>query len=186
MRLTRALLALLLFAQPLLADGEQTRRTDAGVRMFGTLLAADVDLSKKTVDDGRVLLLIYYTSDGRRAEELAKALRVAADGSEKKIGGLPVLVETTSDPAFKTYGKRVPAGIFLSQPPDGGTLRSIVQFGIAHRVIVYSPFEGHVESGVLGGLSIGAQVRPYVNAATLQASQISLKPIFMKVTKVYQ
>lgn len=177
---------MLALALPLLADSDESRRTDAGVRMFGTLLAADVDLSKKTVDEGKVLLVIYYTNDGRRAEELAKALRVATDGSAKKIGGLPVQVETTSDPSFKTYGKRVPAGIFLAQPPDGSTLRSIVQFGIQHRVIVYSPFEGHVESGVLGGLSIGAQVRPYVNAATLAASQISLKPIFMKVTKVYQ
>ena len=38
-------------------------------------------------------------------------------------------------------------------------------------MIVYSPFEGHVESGVLGGLSVEAQVRPYVNRATLEASQ---------------
>ena len=53
-------------------------------------------------------------------------------------------------------------------------------------MIVYSPFEGHVEKGVLGGLSVEAQVRPYVNRATVEASQITLKPFFMEVAKVYQ
>ena len=39
---------------------------------------------------------------------------------------------------------------------------------------------------ILGGLSVEAQVRPYVNLSTLSASNISLKPLFFKVTKVYR
>lgn len=186
MKITLSLTAVLLFATGAFAESEASRRTEAGVRMFGTLLAADLDLSKKTVDEGKVLLIIYYTNDGARAEQLAQMLRVTPSGEPKKIGGLPVQVETTSDAAFKSYAKRAPAGVFVSQPPDAKTLQSIIQFGITHRTIIYSPFEGHVERGVLGGLSIEAQVRPYVNQATMQASQISLKPFFMKVTKVYQ
>lgn len=176
----RFLAVALLLAPLVFADGETDRRTEAGVRMFSTLLAADLNLQFKTADDGKILLVIYYTSDAPRAEQLAHALRA------KTIGGRSVIVETTSDSAFKAYGKRAPAGVFLAQAPDSKTLKSIIQYGIAQHIIVYSPFEGHVESGVLGGLSIGAQVRPYVNLPTLQASQINLKPIFMKVTKVYQ
>ena len=178
--------ALLLLTSVAFADSEADRRTDAAVRMFGSVLAADVDLQKKTVDDGKVLLVVYFTSDAVRAEKLAASLRVTASGEPKKIGGLPVVVETSADASFKSFAKRAPAGIFLAQSPDPRTLKSIVQWGVAHHVIVYSPFEGHVESGVFGGLSIGAQVKPYVNLATMQASQISLKSIFMKVTKVYQ
>ena len=174
------LLFIILLAAPLaFADSDTARRTDAGVRMFSTLLAADLNLQQKTIDDGKLLVVIYYTNDGARAQQLGEMLRA------KTIGGRPVHVETTTDPAFKSYDRRAPAGIFLSQPPDAKTLKSIIQYGIARHLIVYSPFEGHVESGVLGGLSIGAQVRPYVNLPTLQASQITLKPIFMKVMKVY-
>jgi hypothetical protein len=181
MRRAIALLLALLLAPLALADSDTTRRTEAGVRMFSTLLAADTELQNKTVDDGKVLLVVYYTSDRARAEQLAQTLRA------KTIGGRAVQAETTSDASFKPYnGRRSPAGIFLSQPPDAKTLKSIIQYGIGNRIIIYSPFDGHVESGVLGGLSIGAQVRPYVNLPTLQASHITLKPIFMKVTKVYQ
>ena len=186
MKISLAWTAALLLAVSAFADSDEMRRTEAGVRMFSTLLSADLDLQKKTVDDGKVLLVIYYTTDSARAQQLAQMLRVAPSGEPKKIGGMPVEVETTSDATFKAYGKRTPAGVFVAQPPDVKTLKSIIKFGISHRMIVYSPFEGHVERGVLGGLSIEAQVRPYVNQATMQASQISLKPIFMKVTKVYQ
>lgn len=176
------LLVALLVAPLLFAQTEQDRRNEAGLRMFGTLLLADVDLPKKA-SDGKLNLVIYYTSDARAAEALAKSLRVTSSGEPRKLGGLDVDVTITND---ATFNGRSPAGIFLAQAPNAATLRSIIQYGIARRIIVYSPFEGHVESGVAGGLSIGAQVKPYVNASTLQASQISLKAIFLKVAKVYQ
>ena len=178
-----AFLIALLVAPLLLAESEQDRRNEAGIRLFGTLIAADVDLAKKATPDGRLLLLIYYSNDARGAEALAKSLRITPNGEPKKLGGFTLDVITTND---ATFAGRNPAGIFLSQAPPNATLKSIIQYGIAHRIIVYSPFEGHVESGVSGGLSIGAQVKPYINASTLAASQISLKAIFMKVAKVYQ
>lgn len=164
------------------AQTEQDRRNEAGIRMFGTLLLADVDLAKKA-DEGKLSLVIYYTSDARAAESLARSLRVTSAGEPRTLGGLAVDVAITNDP---TFNGRNPAAIFLAQPPPAATLQSIIQYGIGRRIIVYSPFEGHVERGVAGGLSIGAQVKPYINASTLQASQISLKAIFMKVAKVYQ
>jgi hypothetical protein len=176
----------LLLGPVALADSEQDRRNEAGLHLFSTLLAADVDLQKKTSPDGKLLLVIFYTSDARSAETLAKRLRVLPSGEARKLGGREVAVEITSDAAFHAYGARQPAGIFLAQAPPAPTLSSIVQYGIGRRILVYSPFEGHVERGVAGGLIIGAQVKPYVNAATLAASQISLKPLVMKVVKVYR
>jgi len=64
--------------------------------------------------------------------------------------------------------------------------RPVVRYGIDHHVIVYSPFEGDVERGILGGIAVEAQVRPYVNAATLTASNITFKSLFFKVTKVFR
>ena len=167
------------------ADSNQDRRAQAGARLFRSLLAADLDLTSKTVDDGKLLVVFFYTTDRRRAEELAASLR-GPDGAAEKIRDLPLVIETTGDPTFAAYANRKPAAIFLAQPPSSSVVDAIVRYGIANGLIVYSPFEGHVERGVLGGLSVEAQVRPYVNLSTLQASNISLKSFFMKVTKVHQ
>ena len=168
------------------ADDYQDRRAETGIKLFRALLAADLDLERKTTD-GRLLVVFFYTNDRKRADERAKAFgKAATPDAVEPIRGLPVSLETTADPAFTQHVRRVPAGIFLAQAPDAESLRAIVRFGIANRVIVYSPFEGHVESGVLGGLAVEAQVRPYINQGTLTASNIRLKDFFLKVTKVYR
>ena len=164
-----------------LADEVQERRTQAGVRLFRSLLAADLDLAKKTTEDG-LLIVFYYVDDQQRAAEMARQFAGAAD----KIRGMDVVTEVTNDATFAEYAARIPAAVFLAQPPPRATLQSIIQYGIHNRLIVYSPFEGHVELGVLGGLSVEAQVRPFVNRSTLEASRITLKEFFLKVTKVYR
>jgi hypothetical protein len=169
------------------ADAYQDRRAETGIKLFRALLAADLDLERKTTPEGRLLVVFFYTDDRKRADELAKAFgKAASPDTTEPIRGLPVSLDTTADPSFAQYPGRAPAGIFLAQAPDAERLRAIVRFGIAKRVIVYSPFEGHVESGVLGGLAVEAQVRPYINQSTLTASNIRLKDFFLKVTKVFR
>lgn len=183
-RVATAAAALLtgLLGAPLDADPAEQARVQTGMRLFRALVAADLGLDGKTLDGGKLLVVFLYTDDARRADELARAFA----GAGAALAGHPLLVETSADPRFAAYGKRVPAGVFLTQAPGQAQLRDVVQFGIARRVIVYSPFEGHVEKGVLGGLSVEAQVRPYVNLRTLTASQIALKEFFFKATKVYR
>jgi hypothetical protein len=159
------------------ADVHQDRRIDAGLKIFRALLAADLDLERKTGEGGKLLVVFAYADDRKRAGELA------ARFGDDPIKTLPVIVEHAPHATFNE-ARAVPAGIFIAQPPGTAGLKTLVAYGIANRVIVYSPFEGHVESGVLGGLVVEAQVRPYVNLTTLAASSISLKEFFLKVTKV--
>ena len=179
-----AMLVLSTTGASLLADEVRDRRAHAGVRLFRTLLVADLDVTKKTIPGDQLLVVFHYVNDRNRALDLARRFMDVKD--EGKIRGLTVVTEVTNDSGLATYGSRIPAGIFISEPVDKAPLRSLIAFGIQKRVIVYSPHEGHVESGVLGGLSVEAQVRPFVNAATLQASAISLSEFFLKVTKVYR
>lgn len=175
------MLVLLLAVVPrLTADTTEDRRAEAGVRVFRALLAADLDLEKKAVE-GELLVVFFYTRDVRRAAELGASFQ--GDGDDP-IRGMRLRVEASADPSFASYATP-PAGIFLAQPVDRDRLRAIVAYGIAHHLVVYSPFEGDVEDGVLAGLSVEAQVRPYVNRATLAASGVSLKEFFLRVTRLY-
>lgn len=174
----------LLIAAPLIgADDVQARRAELGVRLFRTLLAADLDITKKTVENNQLLVVFYYVDDKRRAEELAARFM---GNPPEKVRDMTVVTEVTNDATFAKYATRAPAAVFIAQPPKQNLLRSVIKFGIDRRLIIYSPFEGHVERGVLGGIAVEAQVRPFVNLATLEASRISLKAFFLQVTKVYR
>lgn len=183
-RLARLIAAILvaLVVVSATADDVEDRRANAGVRLFRALLSADIDLPKKTVAPNTLLVVFFYVDDQRRASDLAA--RFVQES--KELRGLTVTTEIVNDPTLEKLGTRNTAGIFFAQAPPRKTIASIVHYGITKHVIVYSPFEGHVELGVLGGLSVEAQVRPFLNHATLEASQISLKPLFLSVAKVFQ
>jgi hypothetical protein len=167
------------------ADDLTDVRAQAGARLFRAFLSADIDVEKKTVDNNQLLILFLYADDKQRAASLAsRFLGEAKDGGT--IRGLALTVAYSSDSSLAGYKSRVPAGIFFAQPPNDAARRAAIKYGIEHHVIVYSPFEGDVENGILGGLAVEAQVRPYVNLSTLSASNISLKPLFFKVTKVFR
>jgi hypothetical protein len=183
--LTACALAVLLGGALFASQADDDRRAEAGVRLFRALLAADVDLASKAGDDGKLLLVVFHTGDKDRATTLVTALAGDPKDGPDPIRDLPVRLDTSVDPTFAVYEGKPPAGIFFAQAPPPRTIATIVRYGIDHHVVVYSPFEGHVEQGVLGGLSVEAQVRPYVNRATLEASHITLKAFFMKVAKVY-
>jgi hypothetical protein len=186
-RLAALLAALVCLVRPAAAESYEERRAQSGLRLFRAMLAADLDLPRKVEPDGRLLVVFLHTGDGRRAAALAADFaRRTADGEAEPIRGLPVRVEVVPASALSsTYDRRSTAGLFLAEAPDAAALHAIVQFGIARRFIVYSPYEGHVESGVLGGLAIEAQVRPYVNLTTLARSNVTLKDFFLKVAKVH-
>jgi hypothetical protein len=177
-RLAIAFLFLAIAPAALTSAGDAAElRVEFGARIFRALLAADVDLPKKAAGT-QLVIVFFYRDDATAARDLAARFT----GSE--IRGLSIATEVTNDPA--RISARGPAAIFLCQPSRKDALQSLVKYGIDHRVIVYSPFEGDVENGVLGGLSIEAQVRPYVNASTLDASKINLKSLFLQVAKVYR
>jgi hypothetical protein len=160
------------------------------VRLFRALLAADVDLASKAGDDGKLLLVVFHTGDKDRATTLVTALagirRMGLTRSAISRCGSKTPRSTPRSPSTKESHQRGSSSR-RRRPPR--TIATIVRYGIVDppHVVVYSPFEGHVEQGVLGGLSVEAQVRPYVNTRHARAPRTStLKSFFMKVTKVYR
>lgn len=163
------------------ADNDGDRRVRTGARLFRALLAADMALESRVGEDG-ALHVVVYGSDARFAAEVAKLIAPPDDLAQAQVRGIPIKVELIQQmPSGKP-----PAGLFLASRPRDEDLATLVQWSIRHKVIAYSPFEGHVERGFMAGLSIEAKVQPYVNRGTLDASGIRLKPFFLKVAKVRQ
>lgn len=184
-RRTAAVGLLLLALSSGASEPDGGARVSAGVRLFRALLAADTAIESKTDAEGRLVVLVFYATDASRADRVATLLATPGEGQgAATIRDRPLIVELSSDPSFLAYADRPIAGIFIAEAPKDDALQRIVRFGIERHVIVDSPHEGHVEKGVLGGISVEAKVQPYINRATLDASGISLKPFFLKVSKL--
>jgi hypothetical protein len=151
------------------------------------MLAADLDITEKKNADGSLVLLVIYNEDEHKAKDIEALLtKSTRAGKTSDIRNLPIKVVSTKDFSFESFQKDAPAGIFIAEPLKGAQLKKVVDYSIERHLIVYSPFEGDVERGVLGGLSVEVRVRPYVNMKTLKASKVRIKPFFMKVTKTHE
>lgn len=169
------------------ADRQSERRSKAGIKLFRAMLAADLDISRKVRPEGNLALLIVYNSDGGAAEALAAIVDKGREsGKQTFIRKLPVSVETVGISSLDQYLKRSFAGIFVAEPLKEETLQQLIAISMDRKIILYSPFEGDVERGVLGGISVEAKVQPYVNIKALKQSGIRIKPFFMKVSKSYE
>ena len=169
------------------ADSRQDSRADLAARsIFRVVLGSDVELEKKRTPQGALLVVFFHNDDPKRARQLADSFAARKAGEPQPVKSLPLVIELTTDPTFAGYAERVPAAVFVAQDVDGRTLKKIVEFGVARHVITYSPFEGHVESGVLAGLFVDAQVKPFLNRRTLAAGGVTLSPALMQYSRLYE
>jgi hypothetical protein len=179
------LLVVVLISLPgrsLIADDYKDRRMHVGLKLFRALVSADLQAASKTAADGSLpIYLVYATS-----ESATKDYQHSLQTSLPKLRNIPVRIEVRalSDAITNTTSK--PAAIFITQQLSNLELQQLVQFSIAQNIILFSPFEGDVEKGVLGGLSVEATVRPFINMHTLNASQLEIKSFYLQVAKQYE
>ncbi len=161
------------------------RRIQIGFRQFKAVLAADMDLANKLDKQGRLILGLVYRGNPDLASAFATQLMQMGQGeSEGRILDIPYLAKPVTAKEL-TNLIQPPAGIYLLDHPGAPTLRYIVDYAIESNRILYSPFEGHVEQGVMSGMTGTVKPRPYINLATLKSSSVRLNNFFLKVADQY-
>lgn len=166
----------------LLADSFNDKRAYVGLKLFRTLVSADLQLAEKATEQGALLLYVVYASNDNAALEYQQSL---AD-SMPSLRNLPVTIKVISLAELMAGTVPRPTALFIAQQLNNTELSQLIGYGIAQQLIVFSPFEGDVEKGVLGGLSVEATVKPLINRQTLHASQLDIKSFYLKVAKFYE
>jgi hypothetical protein len=159
------------------------RRITAGARIFRALLAADVDIARKTGNDGRIRLCLLYVDDVGNA---VKARETLLSRGDSRIREMELSIEVLTFDHFLDYKPRGFAGLFLTQSLADRELRSLIHTANEARITLFSPLEGDVERGVPGGIAVEARVRPYLNMKALHDAGVRLKPFFVRVAKRYE
>ena len=174
------LLLMLLCTPKPYADGFTEHRALVGLKLFRTLVTADLNLDKKINGEGSLAVAIIYLDDVEKAKEFQRTLQ----DQFSSVDQTPVQIHLHS---FDELSKvRMPAAIYLAQPLKSEQLQNLIAYSVIHHIVLFSPFSGDVENGVLGGLSVQATVRPFINMHTLKKSKIEIKPFYLKVAKQYE
>lgn len=186
------LMCALLLSASAVADSYDERRVRTGARLLRSLLAADLALEQKArTHDGHVLVWVY-NQEPRLQSELSELI-APSSGKAALLRGLPVrvvFIDRLPAPVDASTARAsvadapAPVSLFLASAPDPAALPALIDWSTQQGVILFSPFEGHVERGVASGLAIGAKVQPFLNSTALKEAGITLKPFFLRVAKV--
>ncbi|WP_323813528.1 YfiR/HmsC family protein [Cellvibrio sp. NN19] len=166
----------------LLADTFNDKRAYVGLKLFRTLVTADQQLAQKTNNKNELLIYLAFASNDSAALDYQQSLTETMP----KVRELNVNIKTISLAQLQSQTAEKPAAIFIAQQFNAAELEQLVSYSIQQKIILFSPFEGDVEKGVLGGLSVEARVQPLINMHTLDKSGVEIKSFYLKVAKQYE
>jgi len=165
----------------LFADETEKRRVDISISIFPRIVAVDKSFREKTDADKKALLLFVYENDKDFAREVAA--RVGADGNN--IGGTPIAVRVVGVNEVLPMNE-IPVAIFLVEKLSHAQLEKIIAYANARSRLVFSPFSGDVERGVMVGISVTNRVQPYFNLPALKRSKVVINALLIKMSKRYE
>lgn len=171
-----------LFSPELYADATEDRRVMISASIFPRIIAVDEDLSKKLDSKGNVHLALVYKSDISKAEKIAKQIRRKV----KKIAGTKFHVTIVKLKDINQDNSERFSGILLVNPLSNTGLKTVKNYSNTQHILLFSPFEGDVERGVMAGIFVGSKIRPYFNLKSLGSAEVSLKSAIMKVSKTHE
>ncbi len=163
------------------ADSFTDRRTSVGIKLFRSMLVSNTAYLDKVTPSGELHIKLIYTQNARKAHTLASSL-----GADLKVlQGKPVVLEVVSLNEFLN-SKTPILGAFIVQKMNGANLKAMIDKSILGQTLLFSPFEGDVEKGVFGGISVESKVRPFINMTTLKKSKITMKAFYLRVSKKHE
>lgn len=165
---------------------DQGGRIRTGLKMFRSMLLADRDIEKKTNKQSETDVVFLYQSNASKAKHLARSfVRMGRMQNKGQIKGSHIKVHLTRELDFIQETQLKPAAIFLVDPLIESKVQAVARYGKEHQIITFSPYEGDVENGILGGLVVESRIHPFINMKTLEESNVRIKPFFLKVAQAY-
>ena len=172
---------ILLISLPVVADSFTDRRASVGIKLFRSMLVSNTTYLNKVTDSGELhVKLIFIVSDRK-----ARALAASLGPDFQVLKGKPVVLEVVSLNEY-LKNKETILGAFIVQKMNGANLKAVIDKSILDQTLLFSPFEGDVEKGVFGGISVESKVRPFINIDTLKKSKITLKAFYLRVSKKHE
>lgn len=164
-----------------LADENDIRRVDISLSIFPRIVAVDNHFRDKLNSNKKAYLLFVYDKNKEYAQELADRMIK----SNSNIGGMAVVTEIMSV-ADDLPINNPPTAVFVVERLSNAQLEKIILFAAETQRLVFSPYSGDVERGVMVGISVTNRVKPYFNLSALRQSKVAINALLMKMSKRHE
>ncbi len=157
-------------------------RFEIGINLLPSIIAANIRWRVKQNDKHKqqpiTLFIIYDENKSLAREALKKLARI------KIIHGHHVIKKIASIREIFDRATDRNSVLFIVEPLFDNRERAI-EFSRSHQNLLFSPFKGDVEKGVMTGFEVTNKVLPAVNINALKEANINLKAFFLRIAVRY-
>jgi hypothetical protein len=173
-------IVILLLASDIYANHDVQARLEIGINILPSVIAANMrwNIEEKYKQQPITLFIIYDENRKLARDALSKLTRI------KKIRGHRVKKEIVSMSEILSSTTDENSVLFIVEPLFENSERAI-EFSRSHQSLLFSPFKGDVEKGVMTGFDVTNKVLPAVNLKALKESNIRLKAFFLRIAVSY-
>ncbi len=172
-------LLLLLQAGELRADEASERRVLVGLNLFPNILSVTRGGALDR-EEGVYRLLVVYRNEREQAQQWREKLK----RSTKKVNRREVQVAAVEVGEVSLLENI--SGIFVAESMPQFALDSLVQTSRNRGALLFSPFNGDVEKGVMVGLDVRSKIRPYLNLPALDAAGLSCNAVLVRMSRTIE
>lgn len=178
--LAAALTLLTSFSPSLFAHNHLAPRLQIGINLLPAIIAANNNLTNQLDDENRLPVYILYKHNRDVAQKLAQQIRRVGHIHDYRL-----LVTTLAVDSLVLSDKIKPATIFIAEPMND-QLDEIIGVAQKNRMLLFSPFKGDIQRGVMTGFRVTDRVLPMVNLESLRQARINLKAFFLRIAVKYE
>jgi hypothetical protein len=171
---------LLAVASNAYAKHDLEARVEIGVNLLPSVIAANTRWSLEKEDEKHSIKIFIVYDENRKVardalSKLNRIKRIRGHLVEKQIISMREIFSGTSDKN---------SVLFIVEPLLEYTKKAI-EFSRINQFILFSPFYGDVEKGVMTGFEVTNKVLPAVNINALKDANIRLKAFFLRIAVSY-
>lgn len=172
---------ILLIALPLFPQSYNEHILKIEANIIPRIILMDYQFEEKLTNGGITIAVIYNPIDLPSAKTIKKFIH---EKYPKGIKGYPINVTLlTYDTIVQ---KAVKSTLYYLMDSDVETVTKAIEQGRKNRILVFSHDSQNLKYGAHVSLRIDKKIVPYLNPASLKASNITLRPALLSISELYQ
>jgi hypothetical protein len=176
----KSLLIFILFTVALIASEINPSLLQIHATLFPKTILMDYNFKKKLYNQNIVLALIYDEHNRASAKLLKKKIETKYHDS---IHNYPLKIVLSS--YDETLSSNLKATSYYLFPSEEKNIISLINLAAQNHSITFAYHNKDLQYGAMISTEIAMRVKPIINIDALKRETISLRPILLKISKIY-
>lgn len=145
------------------------------------MLLMDYDFEKKISDNTISILIAYDNGDNASAKQLKREILYKYPNGLKSY---KISIKLVPYSKLNTYKKEI--NLYYIFPSSDRNINKVLNIAQKSNAITFSYLNDNLENGVMCSLIIGAKVKPILNLNAIKSSNITFRPVLLKISEIYK